>query len=416
MISAASRRQQLNGNKFETTMKTFLIRYCFIFIAIVSFLTASATPTINKSDTLPSYKVAIFAPLYLDSVFHETTYTYGKKFPRFILPGLDFVQGAQIALDSLPLVNGNINAQFFDSKAAVANIQTLIAGGKLDSFNLIIGSVKDEEVQQLASFAKRKNIPFISATYPNDAGVKENPFLVIVNSTLKAHCEAIYSFLLQSHGTDKIFLVRKTGTLEDRIQEYFNKINAPDGKPLLNIQTINVNDDFSNIKARLDSNRNTVIIGASLNESFAFKLTSAASALDKTYPIMLIGMPNWDGFASLNKKNAFEDFPIYYTTAYYNYKSDSFSKIIKNAYAKQYKGVPSDMTYKGFESVFLFARLFTRYPNDFVSHLNDYSYKVFGEHNFKPVYMSAKSVIPDYFENKHLYFIKMVNGYMSKAW
>ncbi len=397
-------------------MKINEFNFYFLILALGFSLPLRAQTPVTTIASLPTYRIAIFAPLYLDSVFEQENYKYGKKFPKFLMPGLDFVQGAQIALDSMPLVNGNISAQVFDSKAVVANISSLIAMGKLDSFHLIIGSVRDEDVHQLATHAKRKNIPFVSATYPNDAGVTENPFLIIVNSTLKAHCEAIYSFLLQNHGTDKILMIRKPGSQEDKIQQYFTKMNTPDGKPLLKIETINVNEDFSIIKQKLDSNRNTIIVGGSLNESFAFKLATTAYALDKTYQITLVGMPNWDGFSSLNKKKAFTDFPIYYTSPYYNYKWDFYTKMIKNVYLKKYKGSPSDMSYKGFESVYLFARLLTRYPNDFINHLNDNQNKVFTDYNFKPVSLLASATIPDYFENKHLYFIKMLNGNYSKAW
>ena len=399
----------VNPNKMKRILLKFILT---IFLFCASLTGQSQVQDVNK---LHSYKVAIFSPLYLDSVFDNGNYKYGKKFPKFISPGLDFVQGAMIALDSLSLPDGNIEARIFDSKATVENIEALINSKKLDSFHLIIGAVKDEDLQMLARFSKQKNIPFISATFPNDAGVIENPFMVIVNSTLKTHCEAIYSFLLQSHPTDKIYLVKKTGIQEDRIQEYFKKINAPDGKPLLNIETININEDFGLIKAKLDSNRNTVIIGGSLNETFAFKLTSAMFALNKNYRLTLVGMPNWDGFTSLNKKKAFTDFPVYYTSPYYNSKWNKYSKLIQAVYLKKYKATPTDMSYKGFESVYLFARLLSRYPNDFISHLNDYSFKVFNEYNFKPVFVS-KSSLPDYFENKHVYFIKMLNGNFSKAW
>ena len=364
---------------------------------------------------LKTYKVGIFSPLYLDSVFSDNDYTYGKKFPKFVQQGLDFVQGAQIALDSMPLPNGNIQASIFDSKAEVNTIAWLIGNHKLDSMDLLIGAVKDAEYLQLAGFAKQKNIPFISASYPNDGGITANPFLVIVNSTLRAHCETIYSYLLQNHGTDKIFLCRRTGSQEDKIAEYFKRINENDGRPLLNIETLNFDEDFVALKNKLDSNRKTVIVGGSLNESFATTLVNTASDLNDTYPIEVIGMPNWDGFSAL-KKSSLKDFPIYYTTPFANAKTDIFSKKIKAVYSKKYKGVPSDMTYKGFESVFVFARLITRYPDDFMSHLNEYAYKVFSEYNFKAVYVNKNTTIPDYFENKRLYFMKILNGKSSKAW
>ncbi|HMJ46094.1 MAG TPA: hypothetical protein VK498_02105 [Ferruginibacter sp.] len=384
----------------------------FLLIFFAARITANA-----QNVPLKTYRIAIFAPLYLDSVFTDEDYQYNKRFPRFISPGLDFVNGAMIALDSIPVQNGNIIADIFDSKSFTNPVPALINSKKLDSLDLIIGSVKDSEYIQLANFAKQKNIPFISATYPNDGGIVSNPFLVIVNSTLKAHCEAIYSYILQNHATDKIILCRKPGSQENKVAEFFKKINEPDGKPLLSIQTINIiNNDFSVIKNKLDSNRNTIIIGGSLDEFFATRIAIICSTLNKTYPITLLGMPNWDGFSSLMKKNSVADFPVFYTSPYYNYKWDGQSKMIQNIYLKKYKGIPSDMTYKGFETVLLFSRLLTMYPDDFMSHLNDYKTKVFNDYQFKPVFNIKSSSTPDYFENKRLYFLKIINGTVARAW
>ena len=381
----------------------------------IGFLLLMLSSGFGQQTPLKTYRVGIFSALYLDSVFTNNEYNYGKKFPKFTQQGLDFVQGAEIALDSLPLPNGNVIATVFDSKASLNNIPWLINNRKLDSLDLIIGSVKDIDFLDLAKFAKQKNIPFISATYPNDGGIVENPFLVIVNPTLRAHCETIYSYLLQSHGTDRIILCRKKGSQEDKIADYFKMINGTEGKPLLNIQTINFEDDFSKLVNSLDSNRKTIIIGGSLNETFASGLVNVIYPLKGSYPLEIIGMPNWDGFSFL-KKSALKDFPVYYTTAFINNKANAYTKQITQVYSKKFKGVPSDMAYKGFESVYIFARLITRYSDDFMSHLNEYAYKVFNDYNFKAVYVNKKTQIPDYFENKRLYFMKMYNGKSTKAW
>ena len=381
----------------------------------IGFLLLMLSSGFGQQTPLKTYRVGIFSALYLDSVFTNNEYNYGKKFPKFTQQGLDFVQGAEIALDSLPLPNGNIIATVFDAKSTQNDIPWLITNRKLDSLDLIIGSVKDADFIDLAKFAKQKNIPFISATYPNDGGIVDNPFLVIVNPTLRAHCETIYSYLLQNHGTDKIILCRKKGSQEDKIADYFKMINGTEGKPLLNIQTINFEDDFIKLVNNLDSNRKTIIIGGSLNETFASGLVNEVYSLKGSYPLEVIGMPNWDGFYFL-KKSALKDFPIYYTTAFINNKANTYTKQITQVYSKKFKGVPSDMAYKGYESVYIFARLITRYPNDFMSHLNEFAYKVFNDYNFKAVYVNKKTQIPDYFENKRLYFMKMYNGKSSKAW
>jgi ABC-type branched-subunit amino acid transport system substrate-binding protein len=335
------------------------------------------------------------------------------------MPAVDFVQGALIALDSLQAGDDYINATVYDTKSYTEPIAELIREKKLDSLQLIIGSVRDEDYIQLADFALNKNIPFISATYPNDGGITGNPFLVIMNSTLKAHCDAIYSYLLQNHGTDKIYLCRQPGAQEDRVASYFKRINEQDGKPLLPIETLNIENSNLNaafLRSKLDSNRKSVIIGGSLDENFATALAKACFAIQKSYPLTLVGMPNWDNFSALFNKKEMADLPIYYTTTYYNDKSDGFSKALVAAYQKKYKSKPSDMAFKGYESVYLFTKKLAKNPDDFMSRINDKNTRIFCDYNFREVRMNEQSTVPDYFENKHLYLIKILNGTISKAW
>ena len=397
-------------------MQKKLSLLCVAIVLITSAATAAQRP---DTITIPkNFKVAIFAPLYLDSAFTASgSYRYGKQFPKFTLQGLDFIQGAMIALDSIPLPNVTFNTHVYDSKSVYEGVDYLISGKMLDSMDMIIGSVKDKEYMQLANFARLKNIPFISATYPNDGGITENPFMVIVTPTLKAHCEAIYALLLQNHSADKIVLVRRPGAQENTVEQLFKKINEPDGKPLLKLEFVSVlNDDFSMLKNKLDSNRKNIIIGGSLNEAFAGSVATYAQSLAPNYETMLIGMPNWDGFSTIRRNKKLKNYPVYYTSPFYNNKWDSYSKRIKQVYLKKYKGIPSNLTYKGFETTFQFAKLLSKYPNDLTSHLNDYPFKIFSDFKFKPVFLKKESTVPDYFENKNLYFIKILNGTDSKVW
>ncbi|MDQ6756508.1 MAG: ABC transporter substrate-binding protein, partial [Bacteroidota bacterium] len=333
-------------------------------------------------------------------------------------PALEFVQGAQIAFDTLTLYNQQVEAFIYDTKSYLQPTSWLIQNKLLDSLDLMIGSVKDVDFKQLADFSAKKNIPFISATYPNDGGVTNNPDLVIMNSTLKAHCEGIYSYILQNHGTDKIILFKKPGQQEDKIVSYFKSFNEQEGKPMLNIQTINIDSSISPtyLKLRLDSTRNTVIIAGSLDESFAKTITDACYAIRKNYAVTLIGMPNWDAFKIFQTKNAYKDFPVHFTTPYYNSKTGIYNTILASEYMKHYKSKPSDMAYKGFEAAYLFTKLLLKYPNDFISHLNDRTFTIFNEYNFRPVNFKKNDLNPDYQENKHLYVMKILNGAITREW
>lgn len=394
-------------------MKKFLYGFIIVFL-ITAFQHSLAQNNYRKS----VYRVAVFAPLYLDSVFENSQLRSEKTIPKFIMPAVDFVQGAQIAFDSMKLFNERVEAYIYDTKSFYQPIPWLIQNKLLDSLDLIIGSVRETDYKQLSDFSEKKKIPFISATYPNDGGVTGNENLVIMNSTLKAHCEGIYSYILQNHGTDKIILLKKAGQQEDKIVSYFKALNEQEGRPLLNIQTVHIDSTITPyfFKARLDTNKRTVIIAGSLDEDFAKTVSDAAFAVYKTYPLVLIGMPNWDGFKIFMAKNAYKDFPIHFTTPYYNSKTNWYNTLLTNEYMKRYKAKPSDMAYKGFETAYLFTKLLLKYPNDLLTHLNDKSLTIFNEYNFRPVYLKKNARDPDYMENKHLYVMKILNGAIIREW
>lgn len=389
--------------------------------ALVVVIVIAASQFIFAQNNYPpaftkTYRVAIFAPLYLDSVFTNGDLSSSKTIPKFIIPAVEFAQGARIALDTLSLNGKHAEAFIYDSKSYTQPISWLIKYKKLDSINLIIGSVKEPDYHELAAFALQKNIPFISATYPNDGGIIGDPFLVIVNSTLKAHCEGIYSYLLQKHGTDKIYLIKKKG--DDRIDNYFKEINASEGKPLLNIKTITVDSSISSYSLlnRIDTTKTAVIIGASLNEGFAKNLADACYPIQKRHSLILIGMPNWDGFKSLLKNDAYKDFPIRYTTPHYEGKTNDLDSILTQKYFELFKSKPSDMVYKGFGITYYFMNILLSYPDNFMAHLNESAYAPFHEFNFRPVYLNKLNTEPDYYENKHLFIMQILNGDIVREW
>ena len=364
-----------------------------------------------------TYRVGIFAPLYLDSVFNEGGGMRNPStIPKLITAPLDFVQGSMVALDSLSASGQKIEAFIYDTKSYSDPLSSLIEGKDLDSLDLMIGSVRDQDYKDLEEFANKKKIPFISATLPNDGGVIGNPYLGIVNSTLKSHCEGIFNYIVQRHGTDKVYLIKKNGTQETKIASYFKALNEQEGKPLLKMQVISIDSFISTsfLKRKLDTTSNIVVIGGSLDEEFARNLTNGCFAVSKQ-KITLIGMPDWDGIKDFYRKEFYPDFPILYTTPHYYNANTAFDSLLTSQYLKLYKIKPSDMAYKGFENTFAFMSLVMKYNKDFFAHINDPEFTVFHEFNFKPVNIT-NGLLPDYYENKHVFIMKILNGMAVKEY
>ncbi|MEO8720976.1 MAG: ABC transporter substrate-binding protein [Ginsengibacter sp.] len=387
-----------------------MIKYFFAFIVFFVFegtqnsFAQSSNQLENKT-----YRVALFAPLYLDSMFTGNQLKHENSIPRFAVAGLDFIQGAQIAFDTLNLNGRHVDAFIYDSKSIKEPVSLLVKNGKLNNVDLIIGSVKEPEYSALARFASQKKIPFVSATYPNDGYVRQNPFLIIANSTLKTHCEAVFNYLLQNHGRDHIYLFKKKN--DNRIDNYFKEINLEDGKPLLKIKSIMLDSSISStqLKYLVDTTKPIVVIGASLDAVFSQKLADACYPIQKTNPFIFIGMPNWDGFPGWYKKGAYVNFPIRYTSPHYLAKNNLYNDYLNKKYFGLYRTKPSDMAEKGFEITYYFSSILLNHPADFMNHINDTTYAVFHNYQFRPV-IHNKNLPFDYYENKHLFIMHILNG------
>ena len=253
--------------------------------------------------------IALFSSLYLDSAFSDDlSYRYGNSFPKQAISGLEFYSGAQFALDSLgTMSNLNIRLHLFDLKSRSGNIQKISKSPVMDSIDLIIGAVSGQEYIQLAKLAQEKAIPFISATYPNDGGIKNNPFVVIANPKLNTHLLATYNYILKQMTTFNLVYVRRKNEADNRVSETFNELNkGANGTPVVRYKTIQLSDApmADELLPMLDSTRENVIIAGSLDEIFGRNLAlSAAEVAKKSIAVTLIGMPTWESIKELQKSD-----------------------------------------------------------------------------------------------------------------
>lgn len=371
---------------------------------------------LTTPDSTARHHVAIFVPLYLDSAFDAANnYRYDKNFPKFINPGLEFYEGAQLALDSLEKEHALLDIQIYDTRSATQSLAQVVQSPAFQKTELIIGQVMSGELQQLAAAAARQNIPFINVNFPNDGGITNNPEFVILNSTLRTHCEGIYKFMQRNYPTKPILLFRKKGTQEDHLQRYFMDIEKNTASVPLKIRYINLDDNFTatTLAAYLDSNMQTICIAGSLDEIFARNLCQTLASLNKTYASIIIGMPTWDNIDFTGTPYAGED--IIYSTPFYVNQADNLVKSIQQYFKTKFYSRPSDMVFRGYETTYRFSKLLLQYGKAVSGSLGEKKYKVFNDFDIQPV-LNRQTMTLDYFENKKLYFVKKTDGNITNVY
>jgi hypothetical protein len=386
-----------------------IFRYSLLLLCYLR--AAAQTDTTGHLQDSARPEVAIFTPLYLDSAYDANgDYRYDKSFPRYINPGLEFYEGAQMALDTMAKEKATLVVRVYDTRSTRQTLQQMLDDSAFQRVGLIIGQVNSpQEMQVLAGAAARKNIPFVDVNYPNDAGITNNPNLVILNSTLRTHCEGIYRYLQRNYPTKPLVFFRRNGSQEDRLKGYFTDLDKHTASVPLKIKYVTLDDNFdaAALAANLDSMSQTVCIAGSLDEAFGSRLCGMLASM-KSYRTLLMGMPTWDQMDLTKPEYGGE--AIVYTTPFYLNPADTLVKLIQQNFKTRFYSRPSDMVYRGYESVYRFCHLLLQHPAGLSGSIGEKRFKVFDDFEILPVFLNRQTMTLDYLENKKLYFIKMMDG------
>jgi hypothetical protein len=359
-------------------------------------------------------KVAVFAPMYIDSAFNGYTYKLGiNNLPKYMLPGLEFYNGVQMAIDSMQKEGKEIDVLMYDSKGKLS-VESICNSFSFKDVKLIIAQFNSrQDVKQMADIALEKQIPLISATYPNDGGVNNNPFFVLINTSLKTHIEQMYNYAQKTMANTNTVYITKKGLLETMIQGYYNQNQRMASKRLL-YKTIELEDNFTPdlLTLYLDSTKQNNIIVGSLDERFAQQIINVLAS-NKMYKTTLLGMPTWDVLKDFEKPINKGITAIYTTTYGYSKNNASLYNSLSKNYKVKFASKPSDNFFKGYESMYHFTHILVSNSTSFLQLLSSTQHKVFNDFDILPLQNNTTNNI-DYYENKKVYFIKKVDGVVVK--
>lgn len=362
------------------------------------------------------HHVAVFAPLYLDSAFDaEGNYRFAKQFPKFSIPGVDFLQGIQLAADSMQKEGIKMDVWVYDTRSSTVPIQQLLQKPEMDSMDLFIGHVSANEAKLLADAAAQRNVCFINANFPNDAGVTGNPHFIVLNSTLLTHCTGLYKFLQSNYALNPVVLFTKKGQQEDRLMTYINSIEKTTSSVPLKIKTVILENRFSprDILGKLDSNKHSVCIIGSLDINFAHDICRILSPVSASYSTTIVGMPTWDVIDFT--RTEFRGLEVVYSTPFYINPADKVVAGLNDYFKNNLYSKPGDMVFRGYEALYHFGHLLPLVTEQLPAQINSRKYAVFTQFAIEPVYSKPPARL-EYYENKKLYFVRKADGIVKAVY
>jgi LysM repeat protein len=274
---------------------------------------------------------------------------------------LDFLMGAEMALDSLKKMGLTAEVIVYDTKGDEKVVISLIEDGSLANTDLIIGPFYPNLVEVVSGWCKDNNVELIVPMSVPTKVLMDNPYVTTIVPSDITMINAMANYMAQHHADDKIFIMKgESQSVQDRV-EIFRKTFASSlpeefkSKELIVINSLGSSSGIDMArKVDLDTANFFICLSDDVKQVMEFVNTLNAaknysSGLKKA-DITLVGTKEWMEMNSLNNyyKNRV-DFH-FANSSYLNFKDSTTNEFIKE-YRSLYEADPTKFSIHGFDVV-----------------------------------------------------------------
>ena len=274
---------------------------------------------------------------------------------------LDFLMGAQMALDSLKNLGLTAEVVVYDTKGDKKVVAGLIEDGSMANADLIIGPFFPDLVDVVSIWCKNNKIELIVPTSVPTKVLMDNPYVTTIVPSDLTLISAMANYMAQNHADDKIFIMKGSSQSDQARVELFKKAfkaSLPEefkSKELIVITSLGSSSgrDMAR-KVDLDTANFFVCLSDEVKNVMEFVNTLNAaknySSGMKKADITLVGTKEWLDMNSLNNyyKNRFNFH--FANSSYLNFSDSTIIDFIKE-YRGLYEADPSKYAVHGFDVV-----------------------------------------------------------------
>jgi hypothetical protein len=357
-------------------------------------------PTVKKN----RYRVDVLVPLYLNELVVDGKVAFKNKMPAKAEGGMDFYEGIKLAADTLNSFFYDVDVYVHDITDPAETPERLIDKGKLDSTDLIIGAVQSQQIPKLAAFAQKHQINFVSALSPSDGDVKDNPYFILMQPTLRSHCAYIMERVKKKHKTQPVLFYRTSLGVAEEAYNYLITDASKDIEKVL----CNSTPTKAQLKPLFDSTKTNVVIMGLMDHSNGEEILQSLATWFPNYRFDVYGMPTWRSMNSLRKADAYPNIAVYITAPFYFDPSGGHAQLLSGEYKKDFgNSKPGELTYRGYETMFWYTQLLKKYGTIFNEKFSDNATVPFTRYEIKPQWDKNDFL---YNENTKVYLFRYQGG------
>jgi ABC-type branched-subunit amino acid transport system substrate-binding protein len=374
-------------------------------------------PSKRHKDT---YKIALLLPLFLNEAKTENDSLETFQVKNKSVQGLDLYQGIKFAFDSLAHNTGiNFQLNVLDTKQDDETVRMICLKPEFYDADLIIGPVYNNSLKVAATYAKKYEIPMVSPLSPAENLTVNNEYFFMANPGLSVHCKKLIHHIAGNYPNENVLLIHQKS--DEETADVFRNIFLRSSHSIVKHDLLYTNGKYTDIsgkipatdlKSRLKSNGNNIIIAASLDLQFAHKLSRELFNLSDEYTFVVFGLPIWNPENDL-RLDYLEKINTHFTLAFHLPDSSFYASTFAKKFEAVFKNFPNETGYKGFDIGYFFGKMLIEHGSNFQKHIETETFPA--NHTnfvFKKSYTDGsfeKEMQFLYFENKHVFLFRYDN-------
>lgn len=314
---------------------------------------------------------------------------------------LEFYSGMMLAADSVEREGKTVKISAFHSGTTEAEMNNIIASGKLDHMNLIIGPVDEPQAAPLADFCRERGIRLVMPFATTGQVGLTNPLTYIVTDDQDdvQQRAARQAHALFPHA-NYIFVAAPNS--DERGRNYVAALRAlTGGATVENILLTAPTEEFA---AALKADRQNVVVMNSIRESNLTKLLAKLDAAKGTHRVSLLGYPDYLAFSAKTETSLYRYDTHVYSNFYRN-PSQRATQRVEAQYKRKFGKTMAETTPRfgllGFDLGYYFIHGITAQGESFetIQHELRYNYL---QHRF-----DFQHAAPDAgFINRHVFMVR----------
>ena len=292
----------------------------------------------NSFQNTDHFDIALLLPFYKNLNDTLVSSFENKEDANNIILGkskmaLEFMQGIQLALDSLGKTGVSINLVVYDTRNDSSKVLEIVESRLLDSVDIIIGPIYSKNMQLISDrYGNDKRITLISPLSKSSEFLKNNSSTIQLNTPFKNQVKIITKFIEEKYNDQNITICYEE--LEKGLALYMQK-NLSKSQNTISMMNM-IYTHIDSIRTQfLDTQ---IIILPSKNRAFVSKMLGTLGGIDSSFTVF--GLSNIKNYDHLDLENLMH-LDVHFPDPYYFNSNDLKDKILLNNFEEKFMAIPS---------------------------------------------------------------------------